>query len=92
MADAEIAEVKTTRVTLVMDEEEAGYLLDVLTRHLAGTLVGETRPLGSIRLALKAAQVQQIKAWRVKGIGDYAAIYATHDEVPVAMRTQATQT
>lgn len=91
MADAEQEVVKQVRVTLHMDEEEAGYLLNALGSHIAGSLVSYNQPLGKVRTALKDAGVQEIKAWRVKGIGDYAAIYATQEEIPENRRYEATQ-
>lgn len=91
MADAEIEVIKTTRVTLAMDEEEAGYLLDALSAHLAGSLVNSNNPLGKVRMALEEAKVQRIRAWRIKGLGDYAALYATKEDVPVSRQYEAAQ-
>jgi hypothetical protein len=79
MAKATKAEVTT--VTLELDEEEAGYLRDLLFAHVAGSLINPGQPLGRISRALAAAEVKRISAYNynehgAKGAG-HACLYRT---------------
>lgn len=49
-------------VTLLLDSEEAGYLLNALTEHLGGVLLTKDAPLGRIRSALQEAGVKEVHA------------------------------
>ena len=65
MATAELKAITVTRVTLTLDTEEAGYLLDLLLHHVAGHLTSDDEPLGSIRVALETSGVERRRAWNV---------------------------
>jgi len=52
-----------TMVTLTLDEQEAGYLLELLHAHVAGSLASTGRPLDRIRVALKAVNVTRLIAY-----------------------------
>ncbi len=68
--------VKTVEVTLTLDEDEAGYLLDMLSAHVAGSLINDHEPLGRIRNALKDANAVRKYAIKESAYGDrgYAVI------------------
>lgn len=55
-----MAEVQRNRIALLLDDHEAGYLLDLLQGHVGGTLTLDYEPLGRIRQALNAASVKRL--------------------------------
>lgn len=57
-----MAEVQRNRIALLLDDHEAGYLLDLLQGHVGGTLTLDYEPLGRIRQALNAANVTRLYA------------------------------
>lgn len=72
------ASIKTNPViTLTLDEEEAGYLLDLLSDHVGGSLTLDLAPLGRIRLALNDAEVERLYAFNSnQGYGTRNVTYA----------------
>lgn len=72
------ASIKTNPViTLTLDEEEAGYLLDLLSAHVGGSLTRDHAPLARIRLALNDAEVERLRALNYnQGYGVQATRYA----------------
>ena len=63
-------------VTLKLDAEEAGYLLDLLSAHVGGNLCLEDEPLGRIRIALEGVAVRRLYAVNKQRTGSrYAALY-----------------
>lgn len=64
-------------ITLTLDEEEAGYLLDLLSAHIGGGLTRDLAPLGRIRLALNDAEVERVHAFNSnQGYGTRNVTYA----------------
>lgn len=47
-------------ILLALDSEEAGYLLDLLSAHVGGTLTINDAPLGRVRKALEGADVRRL--------------------------------
>lgn len=81
MAHAEQkTETVVTGVTLDLDPEEAGYLIDLLSAHVGGSLTTNAQPLGRIRAALVAAGVTRHNAWNSRGRQTYASLFATRQE------------
>lgn len=79
MATAHLATVSATSVTLTLDTEEAGYLLDLLTSHVAGHLTLDEAPLGRVREALEVSGVAVKRAHNANEMtdeGDYTRPYA----------------
>jgi hypothetical protein len=70
----------TTVVTLTLDVEESGYLLNLLTAHVGGRLTIGSQPLGRISAVLEDAGVEGIRAYNANGSGVYAALYRSHDD------------
>ena len=82
MAQAEIETetVVTETIVLTLDAQEAGYLLDLLSAHVGGSLTTSDQPLGRIRSALHSAKVKRINAWNQRGSTVYASLFATLTE------------
>jgi hypothetical protein len=74
MAKAKVQKSETV-VTLELNGEEAGYLLDLLSAHVGGPLTLEREPLGSIRVALAEAGVERRYAFNTAYQGHYAVLY-----------------
>lgn len=70
-----MATATSPKVTLTLDTEEAGYLIDLLAAHVGGSLLDASEPLGRIRQALRAAGVERRHAVARPNGQSYAAIY-----------------
>lgn len=71
-----MAEVtRVTKITLVLDEYESGYLLNLLGAHVAGDLLRDGAPLERIHRALYDAGVKEILARNTSPTGtNYATL------------------
>lgn len=69
-----MAEAQKKAVALILDTEEAGYLLDLLDAHVGGGLTQDEEPLGRIRAALVDSGVRRLYA-RNRTIGEYASLF-----------------
>lgn len=70
--------------TLDLDETEAGYLLELLRSHVAGSLVAYGQPLNRVSDALREGGVQMITAYNSNRYRDntrpHSCLYATEAE------------
>lgn len=70
---ASMKTVKSATIyVLELDEEEAGYLKDLLAAHVGGTLTTDRQPLGRIRVALE--DVPRLHAVNSRISGAYAVL------------------